>query len=138
MAETLASEQFGIARHDAVEGECELFRCKIAPESDECQNGYIIYTPPAHYDRIAEKYDEYMFYWYEPIAQLVARHLDLKPDDRVADIGGGTGGVAHRLWKIAGQKRARAYCERGGMRIICCVCVCEDAQSSTRSHISLS
>ena len=70
----------------------------------------------AHYDRIAEKYDNYMFYWFEPMAELAVKHLDIKPDDRVADVGAGTAGVAHRLWKRAGQRNARV--QRARMKYV--------------------
>ena len=59
--------------------------------------------PVAHYDKIADNFDKFYRFWYDPMAEIVAKYLDLKPTDRVADIGAGTGGVAHSLWKNTGN-----------------------------------
>ena len=37
------------------------------------------------------------------MAELAVKYLDLRPGDRVADVGAGTGSVTHRVWKKAGQ-----------------------------------
>lgn len=50
---------------------------------------------------MADNYDQLYGYWYEPVAEVIASHLDLVPTDKLVDIGAGTGGVAHRLWKKA-------------------------------------
>ena len=50
---------------------------------------------------MADEYDRLYGYWYEPVAKVIARHLDLGPADRLVDIGAGTAGVANQLWKIA-------------------------------------
>ena len=33
------------------------------------------------------------------------KHLNLSPDDRLAEIGGGTGEEAHLIWKMAGTRQ---------------------------------
>ena len=111
MAETLATDQFSTMQYDAVQGECESVPLGRSINNPNACKLFIRHSNfnslsgfPAHYDRIAEKYDDYMFYWYEPITKVVVKHLDIKPEDRVADVGAGTAGVAHRLWKRAGQR----------------------------------
>ena len=55
-----------------------------------------------HYNKIAGEYDHLFDHVYETIAAIAVKHLNLSPDDRLAEIGGGTGEVAHLIWKMAG------------------------------------
>ena len=56
----------------------------------------------AHYNTVASEYDSHHGHAYEFIATVALKHLNLSPDDRLVEIGGGTGEVAHLLWKMAG------------------------------------
>ncbi len=55
---------------------------------------------------IAEQYDDLYDFWYDPLAQLTIPLLDLNSSDeiRLADIGGGTGGLAESIYKLSGNK----------------------------------
>ena len=55
-----------------------------------------------HYNRVARDYDHLFDHVYEAIAAIAVKHLNLSPDDRLAEIGGGTGEVTHLIWKMAG------------------------------------
>ena len=61
---------------------------------------YAIFTD--HYNKIAGEYDHLFDHVYEAIVAIAVKHLNLSPDDRLAEIGGGTGEVAHLIWKMAG------------------------------------
>ena len=54
-----------------------------------------------HYDRLSQCYDQ--FYDNETVATLAIKYLDLQPEDRLADVGGGTGGVAEIIHKRVGK-----------------------------------
>jgi len=56
----------------------------------------------AHYNTVASEYDHHHGHVYEFLATVALKHLNLSPDDRLVEIGGGTGEVAHLLWKMAG------------------------------------
>ena len=56
---------------------------------------------PDHYDQLAHCYDE--FNDNEPAATLAIKYLDLQPEDRVADVGGGTGSIAEVMYKRVGK-----------------------------------
>ena len=56
-----------------------------------------------HYTRIAEHFDDLYNFMYGPLAELAIQHLQIKPTDKVLDIGAGTGGVAQELWMKAGR-----------------------------------
>jgi len=56
----------------------------------------------AHYNTIAREYDDLHRYIYDLAATAALKHLNLSPDDRLVEIGGGTGELAHLLWKMAG------------------------------------
>ena len=55
-----------------------------------------------HYNKIAGEYDHLFDHVYETIAAIAVKHLNLSPDDHLAEIGGGTGEVTHLIWKMAG------------------------------------
>ena len=55
-----------------------------------------------HYNKIAGEYDHLFDHVFEAIVAVAVKHLNLSPDDRLAEIGGGTGEVAHLIWKMAG------------------------------------
>ena len=55
-----------------------------------------------HYNKIAGEYDHLYDHVFEAIVAVAVKHLNLSPDDRLAEIGGGTGEVAHLIWKMAG------------------------------------
>ena len=60
-----------------------------------------------HYSALADNFDKFYGYWYEPTAEVIARYLDLVPTDKLADIGAGTAGIAHSLWRIAGNQSSQ-------------------------------
>ena len=54
-----------------------------------------------HYDHLSQFYDR--FYDNETAASVAIKYLDLQPEDRLADVGGGTGGVAELIYKRVGK-----------------------------------
>ncbi len=57
----------------------------------------------SHYMAIASRYDELDGYQYEKVAEMTVKHLQLQPTDLLVDVGAGTGGITHLLWKKAGS-----------------------------------
>ena len=55
-----------------------------------------------HFKEVANRYDELYGFVYEELSQLTIKHLQLKPNDLLADIGAGTGAISHLIWKKAG------------------------------------
>ena len=64
--------------------------------------GYLHAILTDHYNKIAGEYDHLYDHVFEVIVAVAVKHLNLSPDDRLAEIGGGTGEVAHLIWKMAG------------------------------------
>ena len=56
-----------------------------------------------HYNAIAKNYDDLYGFWYEPMAKALIPLLKLSPHDKIADIGGATGGVAERIGSLTGE-----------------------------------
>ena len=56
-----------------------------------------------HYKKVAPKYDQFYNYIYSEQANITVRWLDLSPSDRLADVGGGTGGISTLVWKEASK-----------------------------------
>ena len=54
-----------------------------------------------HYDRVSQSYDQ--FFDNEAAATEVIKYLDLQPEDKLADVGGGTGAMAEILHKKVGK-----------------------------------
>ena len=54
-----------------------------------------------HYDHLSQFYDR--FYDNENAASVAIKYLDLQPEDKLADVGGGTGGVAEIIHKKVGK-----------------------------------
>ena len=54
-----------------------------------------------HFTDIASRYDDLYRFQYDHISDLAIKHLQLKPDDHLADIGTGAGGLTHLIWKKA-------------------------------------
>lgn len=55
-------------------------------------------------DEAANIYDDLWGFTYDYIAEFAIKHLQLKPNDHLADIGGGTGAISHLIWKKAGLR----------------------------------
>ena len=51
---------------------------------------------------MAERYETFHSYVRDKASEIAIRWLSLTPDDRLADIGGGTGYIAESIWKSAG------------------------------------
>ena len=62
------------------------------------------FNPTGHYGRVADYYDSILIPVRHKETPLIQEKLQLKPDDVLVDIGGGTGWMTHRLWKAAGLK----------------------------------
>lgn len=62
-----------------------------------------------HYKEIGQEYDIYYQYIYKVYTNAILRHVPIGVDDNVLDIGGGTGELAHMIWKQAGL-RNRVLC----------------------------
>ena len=54
-----------------------------------------------HYDRLSQCYDQ--FYDNETAAKEIIKYLDLQPEDRLVDVGGGTGAMAEVIHKKVGK-----------------------------------
>ncbi len=52
---------------------------------------------------IASRYDELHEFEYDKVSDITAKHLQLVPTDLLVDVGAGTGGITHLLWKKAGS-----------------------------------
>ena len=55
------------------------------------------------YKKAAPKYDQFYNYVYSEKASITVRWLDLSTNDRLADVGGGTGGISTLVWKEASK-----------------------------------
>lgn len=55
-----------------------------------------------HWQKVTETYDEDYAEMHSTMASFILKNFPILPHDRVIDLGGGTGGLAHRLWKQAG------------------------------------
>ena len=62
-----------------------------------------------HFTDVASRYDDLYGFTYEYIPQFSIKHLELKPDDVLADIGAGTGAISSLIWKEAGIKMYAVY-----------------------------
>ena len=56
-----------------------------------------------HFTDVASRYDELYGFAYDYIPDFAIKHLQLKPDDVLADIGAGTGAISSLIWKKAGE-----------------------------------
>ena len=56
-----------------------------------------------HYDDVAGHYDDLYAFTNDYRAEFAIKHLQLKPHDRLVDIGAGTGQISSLIWKKAGQ-----------------------------------
>ena len=55
-----------------------------------------------HFTDIASRYDDLYGFAYDYLPEFAIKHLELKPDDVLADIGAGTGAISSLIWKKAG------------------------------------
>ena len=62
-----------------------------------------------HYSDIAGHYDDMYGFTNDYTAEFVVKHLQLKPDDRLVDIGAGTGQISSLIWKKAGLPGSKMY-----------------------------
>ena len=71
----------------------------------EHQLGNTKHSASDHYHATAEVYNEYWTETHEAMVKIVLSKISLDKDDIVVDIGGGTGKLAHAIYKEAGLKR---------------------------------
>ena len=64
---------------------------------------YLQYNYVGHYDRLADKYDQFYGYRNDTMAELAIKWTSITPNDKVVDIGGGSGGVAEIIKTKAGM-----------------------------------
>ena len=57
-----------------------------------------------HFTDVASRYDDLYGFAYDYIPEFAIKHLQLKPDDILADIGAGTGAVSSLIWTKAGEE----------------------------------
>lgn len=69
---------------------------------DSCRGLHSVLIFIEHYRKIADNYDKFFSSHYNFQADTAIRLLDLQPNDRLVDVGGGTGGVAKIIWTKAG------------------------------------
>ena len=75
--------------------------CKIIVLSHRMQQENI----SKHYGDVAGHYDDLYGFTNDYIAEFAVKHLQLKPDDVLVDIGAGTGKISSLIWKKAGQNQ---------------------------------
>ena len=56
-----------------------------------------------HYDSIARGYDDLYSHWISRCADLAVKWLAIQPQDKIADIGGGTGAIAEAIKMKCGE-----------------------------------
>ena len=56
-----------------------------------------------HFTDVASRYDDLYGFAYDYLPEFAIKHLELKPDDVLADIGAGTGAISSLIWKKAGN-----------------------------------
>ena len=57
-----------------------------------------------HFTDVASRYDDLYEFMYDYLPEFAIKHLQLKPDDVLADIGAGTGAISSLVWKKAGKQ----------------------------------
>jgi ubiquinone/menaquinone biosynthesis C-methylase UbiE len=57
-----------------------------------------------HFTDVASHYDDLYEFTYDYMTEFAIKHLQLKPDDILADIGAGTGAISSLIWKKAGKE----------------------------------
>ena len=57
-----------------------------------------------HFTDVASHYDDLYGFTYDYLPEFAIKHLELKPDDVLADIGAGTGAISSLIWKKAGNQ----------------------------------
>jgi ubiquinone/menaquinone biosynthesis C-methylase UbiE len=57
-----------------------------------------------HFTDVANRYDDLYCFTYDYLPEFAIKHLQLRPDDVLADIGAGTGAISSLIWKKAGIK----------------------------------
>ena len=62
-----------------------------------------------HYSDIAGHYDNIYDFTNNYMAGFAIKHWPLKPDDRLVDIGAGTGQISSLIWKKAGLPESKMY-----------------------------
>ena len=55
-----------------------------------------------HYSDVATHYNDLYEFTYNYVAEFAVKHLQLKPDDLLADIGAGTGVISSLIWEKSG------------------------------------
>ena len=70
-----------------------------------------------HYHDVADQYDALTAVFHSNYLPVMQEALQLKPDDVVVDIGGGTGWYAHQLWKAAGLKEPVVCVDPSGVML---------------------
>ena len=56
-----------------------------------------------HFTDVASRYDDLYGFAYDYMSEFAIKHLHLKPDDILADIGAGTGAISSLIWEKAGE-----------------------------------
>ena len=74
-------------------------------------------SSPGHYHDVADQYDAMTAVFHSNYLPVLQEALQLKPDDVVVDIGGGTGWYAHHLWKAAGLKEPVVCVDPNGVML---------------------
>ena len=57
-----------------------------------------------YFTDVATHYDDFCGFTCDYQLEFVIKHLQLKPDDILADIGAGTGALSSLIWKKAGKE----------------------------------
>ena len=63
----------------------------------------LFYVLVDHYDSLAKNYDDLHTHWTSRCAELAAKWLAIQSQDKIADIGGGTGAVAEAIKMRCGE-----------------------------------
>ena len=57
-----------------------------------------------HFTDVASRYDALYGFAYDYVPDFAIKHLQLEPDDVLADVGAGTGAISSLIWKKASEK----------------------------------
>ena len=88
---------------------CRILSASTPSNSTTCMQAQLLATMEQqdvvrHFTDVASSYDALYGFAYDYIPEFAIKHLQLKPDDVLADIGAGTGAISSLILKKAGEE----------------------------------